>query len=279
MVQRTETHITDSLAVRKVLNALSHNWVLRDLSERDYGIDLMAEYFEESRPTGRVAFFQIKGTRKQVRRRDGHVVFYLPRKTLAYAECFAVPLFLIYCSLIKNAPTFFIHLQKYIECAVDLRDPDWRKSRAGRIRIEIPERNVLDDEGSKLVKACGTPQTFHQMPRFLENLDHWRLFLQDLFEGHNPRVIQPCVKCLERIAKLKVLLAQDPQFVSDEDLKKGIGALRTIETQWQGRGHPFPDGTEAILNDLKESLEYLETGLKSPSIDEIQYDATGDAPY
>jgi Domain of unknown function (DUF4365) len=99
LVHRTESHIIDTLAVRKVIAALSANWVIRDLTERDYGIDMMVEYFNGQQPTGKIAFFQIKGTSKPIKIRDKQIRFSLHRKTLGYTEYFTVPFFLLYCDV------------------------------------------------------------------------------------------------------------------------------------------------------------------------------------
>lgn len=42
---RTQSHIIDTKAVKAVMAQLPDHWVVRELSERDYGIDLLVEIF------------------------------------------------------------------------------------------------------------------------------------------------------------------------------------------------------------------------------------------
>lgn len=45
MTRRTQTHITDTLAIREIMSKLPENWLVRGLEERDYGIDLSIELY------------------------------------------------------------------------------------------------------------------------------------------------------------------------------------------------------------------------------------------
>ena len=72
MIMRTYQHIIDTASVKLTLNSLPDYWVIRDLNERDYGIDLMIEIFTKSGfdkqghetydATGQICYLQIKGT-------------------------------------------------------------------------------------------------------------------------------------------------------------------------------------------------------------------------
>lgn len=54
--QRTQTHTIDTKSVRRLITTLSEDWLIRDLSDRDYGIDLKLEYFDGISPTGIIIF-------------------------------------------------------------------------------------------------------------------------------------------------------------------------------------------------------------------------------
>lgn len=54
--QRTQTHTIDTKAIRRLITTLSEDWLIRDLSDRDYGIDLKLEYFDGISPTGIIIF-------------------------------------------------------------------------------------------------------------------------------------------------------------------------------------------------------------------------------
>ena len=78
--ERSETHRTDTSAVRRLMTQLSSDWVIRDLSERDYGIDLKLEYFNDNKPTGKIVFLQVKGTTKKLQIKKDCVILWSPLK-------------------------------------------------------------------------------------------------------------------------------------------------------------------------------------------------------
>ena len=92
---RTHEHITDTKSIKKVLNILPDHWVVRELSERDYGIDLLIEIFHQSgddqngnpqyESSGCVVNIQVKGTSKNLRfNRDGTLHYSMKKKALKY---------------------------------------------------------------------------------------------------------------------------------------------------------------------------------------------------
>lgn len=63
---RTSTHVIELNSkdcVRSRINSFGDNgdYIFRELSERDYGIDALIECFDGGVPTGKIAFLQIKG--------------------------------------------------------------------------------------------------------------------------------------------------------------------------------------------------------------------------
>ena len=64
--RRTQAHMTDSKACLLVAQLFSENWVLRDLTERDYGIDRIAERFHDECGTSEMLILQIKGTKSNI---------------------------------------------------------------------------------------------------------------------------------------------------------------------------------------------------------------------
>lgn len=101
---RSQTHVTDSKAVKAVIRALPDHWVVRELTERDYGIDLMVEIFlpgkKEKRNlntfegSGGLFHIQIKGTEKKIAvEEDGSVSYPMKKSALRYVEKFSVPFF------------------------------------------------------------------------------------------------------------------------------------------------------------------------------------------
>ena len=94
MIRRTETHITDTLAVRLIISTLPPNWLVRGLEERDYGVDLSIELFDGENPTGCFSLIQVKGKRKGFKSKPVKLSKF-PTKTLEYATLFPEPFFQI----------------------------------------------------------------------------------------------------------------------------------------------------------------------------------------
>lgn len=60
---RHDTHVTDSAAKSILRSALPPGWMLRELSENDYGVDFQLEFTSPgNRVTGQIAGIQLKGT-------------------------------------------------------------------------------------------------------------------------------------------------------------------------------------------------------------------------
>lgn len=63
--KRPNSHIIDTEACSFVTSLMpSENWVVRDLTERDFGIDKIFERFENGFATGELMAIQVKGTNK-----------------------------------------------------------------------------------------------------------------------------------------------------------------------------------------------------------------------
>lgn len=65
--QRISTHKIETKTrnnIRKIID--SGPFLFRELTERDYGIDAIIEYFNDEKVTGKIAFIQIKGTNSKL---------------------------------------------------------------------------------------------------------------------------------------------------------------------------------------------------------------------
>ncbi len=104
---RVKQHITDSRGVKKVLRIIPDHWVVRDLSERDYGIDLLVEIFEPIipagksepeyfEPSGHICHLQLKSSSEPlVITKKGYIGEPLSVRALQYAERYSTPLLLV----------------------------------------------------------------------------------------------------------------------------------------------------------------------------------------
>lgn len=124
--QRSLSHRIDSLAMRFIRTQLPTHWIDRDLSERDYGIDLAIEIFnkevkstESESSTGLLSLIQVKGTAKPLEGQGEYYKFSkFPVKTLNYAQQFKIPFFLIVVFVdinsLQKSSTYFLWLQDYV---------------------------------------------------------------------------------------------------------------------------------------------------------------------
>jgi len=149
MVKRTETHITDTKAVRRIFNQLDENWLIRNLEERDYGIDLSLELFNGVSPTGSMTLIQVKGTEKEFDTDSENFIKLsnFPVKTIQYALLFEIPFFVFHISLAKNE-TKFIWLQKYIERKLSKENPSWESQET--VTLYFPISNDLEKNAKKI---------------------------------------------------------------------------------------------------------------------------------
>lgn len=145
MIKRTNQHIIDTLAVRRIMSVLPANWLLRSLEERDYGIDAKIELFDGPDPTGNFFLIQIKGQDGPFRHKSPKKS--IPTKTVEYAMLFDVP-FYVFLNSHKSQKTKFVWLQKYAELVLDQENPSWRSQ--STVAIKFPEINDLVQNGKKV---------------------------------------------------------------------------------------------------------------------------------
>ena len=110
MINRSKEHIIDTKAIRTVIAQLDHNWLIRNLDERDYGIDLTLERFDGEFPTGDFILLQVKGTNTRFSK-DVKLSGY-PVKNIQYSLLFNIPFFALHVSNPSNK-AFFVWLQKW----------------------------------------------------------------------------------------------------------------------------------------------------------------------
>jgi hypothetical protein len=277
--KRIENHRIDTLAVRRLMSVLNEDWIIRDLSERDYGIDLMVEYFEGEVPTGKTAFFQIKGKRDPIRvSRDGFVTFYdFPVKTLLYAEHFPEPFFLMHLSIVKDQPIYYLWLQKYIQVELDRHQPNWRKE--SEINLRIPGANsFLDDEARVLVIASRNVMLKKAM-RFLTDFYYWDRHIDDLIEVERMEAKNACVSFLKKFASYRSFFKEMAErYPANGDIGTGfnsaithIQSLQNVHSDYETR-----DWLRNFRSDMSKVVDQV---MAQEDIEKAVLDLTGEAPY
>lgn len=141
---RTREHIIETQTRRIVPSLLpAERFVERDQTERDYGIDLVVECFDDGEPTGAYLLFQLKGTDvAPPEQNTKSISFDAKVKHLRRAERFVTPIILVWCPVQAEPQRFwFLWLQDYIRVVLNNSKPKWREQ--GTIRLFIPNDNVV----------------------------------------------------------------------------------------------------------------------------------------
>ena len=118
--------------------------LVREWSERDYGVDFVLELFENGNPTGKIAFLQIKGTAnpiEKLKNSDEVSCHNVSLSSLEYAYQRRIPFILIYASIAEPKCFYYVDLQSAIK-QISLKED--RKS--SDITIRIPLENMVKDD-------------------------------------------------------------------------------------------------------------------------------------
>jgi len=257
---RVYQHIVDTMAVKTTLNAIPHHWVVRDLSERDYGIDLMVEIFRKVGSnkhghdyydtTGAVCYLQLKGTDEEFEYDDDGVLSYsLDKNTLLYVEKFSTPFILVRVSVVdKKEKIHFLWLQRYIMEVLDFEIPDWRerkkKSKEGEkeeyqnsFTIRVPKSNSLPEKADKIEKIASRIKYIEEHSEF-----HGRWMK---IESH-----------------LAGIVSQPDDYDGFNDLFKEVGRIKRFNTLFSYNDCCI-DGD--CVNELTEYIKRVEQGVETPT--------------
>ena len=126
---RTSQHAKETVSrdfVRTKIDNYYQNGdaLIRDWSERDYGIDFILELFENGYPTGKIAFMQIKGTSKKIKRlKTANCISCsnVSISSLYYAKQKHIPFILIYASMEDPKCFYYVDIQS-VASGIPLND-------------------------------------------------------------------------------------------------------------------------------------------------------------
>lgn len=201
--KRSQTHRIDTQAVRLVEGSLTPDWVKRNSEDRDYGIDLMLEVFDDEDPTGILVLLQIKGREESFGNKD--VSLSVPVKTLLYARMFQTPFFLVHASL-EDKKIYFVWLQKYINTRLTTDSPRWDKQ--DHVKVYFPRDNLFDDAGLSKIRELVTYVTHRDMGiTFLSHLIWLRQHVEDFHAGGGRHELEQALFRVGEIKKLESFIA------------------------------------------------------------------------
>jgi hypothetical protein len=180
---RISNHRTETLAVRKIISHISPDWLIRNMDERDYGIDLMFEVFNTQFPTGRIAFVQSKGTEEGFEIVGNCIVLNgFPVKTIEYALRLSAPFFVFYTSL-ESSETVFVWIQRYALTKLSATTPNWREQESAT--LYFPGENNLKDGHVKIETILHSEQLTSQIIEVLRNTRWLKKYVGSILSGRH----------------------------------------------------------------------------------------------
>lgn len=282
---RTYQHVIDSKAVKTTINSIPDRCVVRGLSERDYGIDLMIEIFklhgidehghEIYDSSGHICYLQIKGTNSEIRvnSKTQAVHFQIERKLLFYVEKFPVPFILIRtCTQEGKEKVYFIWLQRYIIEVLDIESPDWRTKDQESYTLRIPASNILSRRFDKIEAIAARIKYVEEFSEYFERYQCFNGWYQGLLNGsftNYPLMLAE----LNRIKHLGTLLNYNNCCINPDCINELITYIKDLR---DGKIVPpaniedFPHYFNLdLLHSSNQSQMFIETFVAENSLDTV----------
>ncbi|WP_290524100.1 DUF4365 domain-containing protein [Alcanivorax sp.] len=267
---RTQAHIVDSRSVKAVIAQLPHHWVVRELTERDYGIDLMVEIFTQGsqdakgkdtfEATGSVFHIQVKGTEKSLNPvHEGTINYCINKKSLSYVERFSIPFFLFRVSVADPQTIYFLWIQRYIKDVMDRETPMWREDKEDSITIRIPPENILSDGINKIEKIAFSPKYLEELAEFSEIYGDIGSRINAIRAGEhdvNEDIVTDLINRARRARRLNVLLNKNYCCINVQSVDALIEYISGLNTS-EGRSIEIPE--EFNFEMLAESMNGMDS--------------------
>ena len=206
MIKRTLQHKIDTKAIRKIFTQLDENWLVRNLDERDYGIDLTLERFTDEDATGDFIFVQVKGTQSEFNTNISLSGF--PTKTIEYSLLFDVPFFVFYTSL-KSNQTKFIWLQKYVNLKLENTTTQWQEQ--DTVTLYFPIANDLENNIDKITNIIRQEKSKKYGVEYLSLLEQLKLHSGSV-QVKQYAVSKYCMELIDKIKKLDLFIQMYSEY-------------------------------------------------------------------
>ena len=144
--KRPQQHIIESISYKIFSNIIPNEWIIRDITERDYGVDCYIEVCSDNLVTGQLLSVQLKGT-ESIDSDDGreYVTYYnIKPSTFNYWDSLPVPVVFVYID-IKKETFYYINIKSYIrKCYRAFIDEELSS-------VKIPVTSRLEKRNSRLI--------------------------------------------------------------------------------------------------------------------------------
>lgn len=113
--ERINNHTIETKSFKIFSNTLPDDWIIREVTERDYGIDCYVEICNDGFITGKLLSIQLKGSEKiTFQGKNAFVTYYnLKQSTLNYWSKLPTITLFVYID-IKSEKIYFCNIRKYI---------------------------------------------------------------------------------------------------------------------------------------------------------------------
>lgn len=182
---RHDSHVTDSAAKSLFRSAIPPEWMLRELSENDYGIDFQLEFTSQgNQVTGQIAGIQLKGTSTGNISSQGHHSISVKRSTLRLWCSYEAPVIIVLVDIVSR-----MIYSKSIEREIR-RDPDrYILSSSETLSFVFTSADMLtqekalnDYQAGKILRSMD-----HDLPSVIPvHRDFVKLFWRYGRDGHMP---------------------------------------------------------------------------------------------
>lgn len=241
------------MAIKAVMGQLPHHWVVRELTERDYGIDLMVEVFapglkdakgkDAFAATGAIFHIQIKGTEESLEPGSADTINYcIAKKSLSYVEKFSAPFLLFRVSVADPQSIYFLWIQRYIKEVMDRETPMWREAKGDSITVRIPTKNKLPDGINKIEGIAYRPKYLEELAEFYEiytDIENRISAIRTGMHDVNEDVIAELKNRACRVQRLNVLLTRNQCCINPQSLDVLIQYIVSLDKpEARSKNHP-----------------------------------------
>jgi hypothetical protein len=266
---RTYSHVIDTRSIKRVLELIPDHWVIRELTERDYGIDLFIEIFEKTGAdknghdtfdsTGAVFHAQVKGTAEQLKpKKNKNFRFQLNKSAMLYAESFSTPflLFIVDVSS-QSAKSYFLWIQRYVSDVLDVRTPGWRDKKQRSFSVEIPDKNDISSGLEKIKAIASRPRLIQETVDFRDSYFHLSHQLDSAARGElsvDTESLNHMRLLAKRIRNLKVIFKYNNCGIDKkcaEELLHFVESLNTGSSRLDFPEHPHRHNFNLLANSLE----------------------------
>jgi hypothetical protein len=114
--KRVSQHISETASFKLFSSKIPNNWIIRDVTERDYGIDCYLELVNDKNElTGDLALVQLKSRESIPWTKDqNYILTGIDIATTNYWNNFPVPVFIFLTDLV-NQELYFLPVHRYIK--------------------------------------------------------------------------------------------------------------------------------------------------------------------